>query len=450
MGRRSHAQALSLWINGVFVGTWSRTPRGETLQYAREWVDHAAGRPLSRSLPFLPGNPAYTGEAVAAYFENLLPDSKEIRGRVARRFKTRSTDAFDLLTEIGRDCVGALQLFPEQTVPAGPGPVEATPIDEGEVAHILRAAVTAPDQLGAHGDDQEDFRISIAGAQEKTALLFYQGQWQRPKGATPTSHILKLPLGLVGNMRADMSASIENEWLCSLILRAYGLPVATCAPMVFEDMKALVVERFDRRWSGDASKHLLRLPQEDMCQATGVPPGLKYENDGGPGIDRIMGLLQGSAQRDEDRLVFFQAQVLFWMLCATDGHAKNFSLFLNARDTFSMTPLYDVISAYPILGTGANQISPFKARMAMAARSSKPHYKWREILRRHWQAVGERHGILTPDGQPVARVLDALVERTPAVIDAVHAQLPVGFPEHVAGPIFKGLQDAANKLAQAQ
>lgn len=246
MGRKSHSQSLGLWMNGFFVGTW--TSHGETLQYADEWVQHHAGRPLSRSLPFRPGNRPYCGPAVEAWFENLLPDSKEIRERVARRYHTASTGAFDLLAEIGRDCVGALQLMPAGIVPAGPGPVQATALDEGEVARILQATVTPQNVLGASDDDNDAFRISIAGAQEKTALLFYQGKWQRPLGSTPTSHILKLPLGLVGAMRADMSSSVENEWLCSLILDAYGLPVAKCTPVRFEETKALAVERFDCRW----------------------------------------------------------------------------------------------------------------------------------------------------------------------------------------------------------
>lgn len=191
MGRKSHSQSLGLWMNGFFVGTW--TSHGETLQYADEWVQHHAGRPLSRSLPFRLGNRPYSGPAVEAWFENLLPDSKEIRERVARRYHTASTGAFDLLAEIGRDCVGALQLMPAGIVPAGPGPVQATALDEGEVARILQATVTPQNVLGASDDDNDAFRISIAGAQEKTALLFYQGKWQRPLGSTPTSHILKLP-----------------------------------------------------------------------------------------------------------------------------------------------------------------------------------------------------------------------------------------------------------------
>lgn len=135
------------------------------------------------------------------------------------------------------------------------------------------------------------------------------------------------------------------------------------------------VERFDRMWwENEAGKQwLLLLPQEDMCQATGTPPHLKYESDGGPGVRSIMKLLATSRNPDRDRRTFFQAQVLFWMLRATDGHAKNFSIFVRPGGTYKLAPLYDVLSAYPVIGTGANPLSPFKARMAMAVRSETAH-----------------------------------------------------------------------------
>ena len=118
MGRRSHARTLGLWMNADYVGTWHTRPGdGEVLQYADSWVASTRGRALSLSLPFAPGNPPHRGEAVRTYFENLLPDSKEIRQRVARRYQTGSTDAFDLLMQVGRDCVGALQLLPEGMQP---------------------------------------------------------------------------------------------------------------------------------------------------------------------------------------------------------------------------------------------------------------------------------------------------------------------------------------------
>ena len=449
MGRRSHTRTLNLWMNGEFVGTWSAQPHGrEVLQYADAWVASPQGRPLSLSLPFTPGNPPQRGEAVRTYFENLLPDSKEIRERVARRYQAGSTNAFALLAEVGRDCVGALQVVPGPEAPDGDQEVNAVPMSDAEIAQLLRNTL-APGPLGRDAAEDEDFRISIAGAQEKSALLWYDGRWCRPHGATPTTHIFKLPLGLVANMSFDMRDSVENEWLCSEILHAYQMPVARTKPLVFEDMKVLAVERFDRMWweNLEGKRWLIRLPQEDMCQATGTPPHLKYESDGGPGVRQIMKLLATSRAPDRDRRTFFQAQVLFWMLCATDGHAKNFSIFLRQGGTYELTPLYDVLSAYPIIGRGANQLSPYMAKMAMAVRSKNSHRVMRDILRWHWIAVGTEHGVVNHNGQGVEHVLDDLVARTPGVVKTVRALLPAGFPMYVADSILNGLQEAADKLA---
>lgn len=435
-------------MNGVRVGTWSLAPHApDTLQYDLAWTQSEQGRPLSLSLPFTPGNAPHRGEKVRAYFENLLPDSKDIRERLARRFSTGSTDAFELLAEIGRDCVGALEILPEGLTSAGIAHLQAEPLNEAQVAQVLRDATT-PHAMGRGGED-DDFRISIAGAQEKTALLLRDGQWCLPRGGTPTTHIFKLPLGLIGGMRLDMRESVENEWLCSLILKEFGVPVAACQPMRFEDVKVLVVERFDRAWwtPPDGERRLIRLPQEDMCQAIGVAPEAKYEADGGPGMDRILDLLEGSLAREQDRRDFFTAQLLFWMLCATDGHAKNFSLFLRPGGRYQLTPLYDVLSVYPVLGEGPSKVSPHRARMAMAVRSRNAHWKIRDILRRHWLALGARHGVVTGDGREVRFLIDDLVARTPAVISAVRAMLPDGFPMAVADSILDGLQGAANRLA---
>ena len=447
MGRRSHARALDLWMNGAFVGTWGTSPGSDqSLQYAPEWVASAQGRPLSLSLPFTPGNLPHRGAPVRHYFENLLPDSKTIRDRIAQRHQAAGTDAFGLLAEVGRDCVGALQILEAGEHSAGIRPVEATALTEAEVARLLRGTLT-PAPLGLPGE--EDFRISIAGAQEKTALVHRDGRWCMPHGTTPTTHIFKLPLGLVGGHRFDMRESVENEWLYASVLAAYGLPTAACEVLRFEDLAVLSVERFDRAWwqAPEGDRRLVRLPQEDMCQATGTPPWLKYEADGGPGVDRIMDVLTGAIDPTADRRTFFTAQLLFWMLCATDGHAKNFSLFLRPGAAYALTPLYDVLSAYPILGEGPGRLSPFKAQMAMAVRSQNPHRRMREILRRHWIAVGQRYGIGEHGEAGPAQLIDDVVARTPAVMDAVRAQIPTGFPAALCDAVLNGLQQAARKVA---
>ena len=202
---------------------------------------------------------------VEHWFDNLLPDSARIRERLRRRFRAASGAAVDLLAAIGRDCVGAVQLLPAGAPAPRVDVIESQPLTDTAVERLL-ANVTSDEP--ATGDDA-DLRISIAGAQEKTALLRIGRRWHRPLGATPTTHIFKLPLGMVGNMRADMTSSVENEWLCAGLLAALGLEVAPCQMARFGSQKVLVVERFDRRWM-EGNRWIARMPQEDFCQAQGV------------------------------------------------------------------------------------------------------------------------------------------------------------------------------------
>jgi len=272
-------------------------------------------------------------------------------------------------------------------------------------------------------------------------LTWHQNQWCLPVAQTPTTHILKLPLGLVGNMRADMSASVENEWLCSKMMAAYGVPTASCEMAQFGDSKVLVVERFDRKLVGNG-QYWLRLPQEDMCQALGKPPALKYEADGGPSMADILKLLRGSRLSKRDRVHFFKVQVLFWMLAATDGHAKNFSLFHEKGGMYRMTPIYDVLSVFPIIGEGVGHLSWHDAKLAMAFRTKNTHYKLKDISPRHFFDVADKLGL----GDEVGEVINDLMMATPKVLKDVEAMLPKGFPSEVVETIFKGLEESADSI----
>ena len=439
MPRRAKSRHLAAWMNGEKLGNWSMDARGRhEFRYEQAWVDAADARPLSLSMPVRPPTAPYRGAIVESFFENLLPDSAEIRRRAQIKFGAESTSAFDLLIEIGRDCAGAIRLLPPGQSSKNVRLIDATPLDEEGVAALLRST-TSPTPLGQRDDDA--FRISIAGAQEKTALLWHDEQWHRPSGATPTTHIFKLPMGRVGNMQADLSTSVENEWLCAQIVREFGLPAANCNIADFSDQRVLVVERFDRRLSLDR-RWWVRLPQEDMCQATATPPARRYESDGGPGIVDIASVLLGSREAARDRRRFLKAQIIFWMLCATDGHAKNFSVFIEPFGRFSLTPIYDVISAYPILGHGRNQLAPEKVRMALAVAGKNRHYKWAEIQVRHWIATAARVGL---ESTAVEDIL-GLTHQAPSVVERVSALLPKGFAESVSGPIFDGILQAAQQI----
>jgi serine/threonine-protein kinase HipA len=440
MGRKSRARALSVWVNGRLAGEWRIPTRGETeFQYDSAWVESEEGRPLSLSLPFGLDRGPIKGRPVECYFDNLLPDADFIRKRVQDRFHTDSGDTFDLLAAIGRDCVGAVQLLPCGEQSKDVRAIDAAPLSAVEVERALIRTV-APVSIAAQPADDE-FRISIAGAQEKTAFLRHDGRWWRPLGATPTTHIFKLPLGLVGGMQADMRTSVENEWLCARILRAYGLPVASCEIGRFGSQKVLVVERFDRQLHS-SGKYWLRLVQEDFCQATATPSSMKYESDRGPGLLDIARILRGSVTRDADLACLLKAQLLFWMLAATDGHAKNFSIRILSQGRFQLTPLYDVLSIWPIMGEGANRISWHNARLAMSVRGKNKHYLLKNIQRRHFNAMAAQCGL----GETAEPLIKEILAATPAVIASVQKKLPKGFPQHVLDSILKGLSKSAKQL----
>lgn len=441
MARRSKTQTLALWANGTYVGRWTVSARGDMeLQYDPAWRASAVGRPLSLSLPFGLGDEPLKGPAVEHYFDNLLPDSPAIRKRVAERFRTGSVEAFDLLAAIGRDCVGALQFLPEGAVPAQHDRVEGVEVDEAAIERHLLEVVT-PDRFGAARDPDDDFRISLAGAQEKDAFLRWNGRWMKPRGATPTTHIFKLPLGLVGGRQADFSTSVDNEWLCLRLLAAYGLPVPKAEIASFGQQRVLVVERFDRVMSADGQR-LLRLVQEDFCQATGTSPLVKYEAEGGPGLGVLFNLLQQSVEAECDLRTLMASQVLFWMLRAPDGHAKNFSIHLLPGGRYRLTPLYDVMSAYPVMGDGTKQWSPRELELAMALVGKSRHYEVERIQRRHFNSTAKRFGY----GETAEPLIQELIERTPAVIDEVQRALPPGFSDEVAVKVLSGLRTAARVL----
>lgn len=443
MGRPSHSRALAVWINGQRVATWLMPARNAAeLHYDVSWVIAAQGRPLSLSLPFQPGNLPLRGDIVTHYFDNLLPDSEPIRRRLAQRYRSASTGAFDLLQQLGRDCVGAVQLLGEDESPVGYDRIEGDVLSEAQIERLLQRLVAAPGAMGMQEDSEDDLRLSIAGAQEKTALLWHQNQWVLPRGATPTTHIFKLPMGRVGNEgRLDMSTSVENEWLCLRILAAFGLRVPRAAILRFGQQKVLGVERFDRRLH-PSGNWWMRLPQEDFCQVRGLPPSLKYESDGGPGIQSICDVLHGSVEATQDLRDFMTTQILFWMLAATDGHAKNFSIQLLQQGQYRLTPLYDVISTWPVIGHGSDQLEWQKARLAMSLRGKNRHYRLQEIQRRHFNAMAARCGV----GADAEDLMHGLIERTESVIDTVSRELPQGFPDRVAGPVLDNLRRAAVRL----
>jgi serine/threonine-protein kinase HipA len=434
--RRQHAPLL-VYLNNRLVGHLIKEPSGAiSFGYDESWLGWDQAFPISLSLP-LREDP-YRGEPVVAVFENLLPDSEALRRRVAEKVGARGTDAYSLLAAIGRDCVGALQFVADGTGDRiDSTAIEGEPVEEAAIEKVLRNLAQAP--LGL--DRDEDFRISVAGAQEKTALLRYEGQWLKPRGTTPTTHLFKTQIGQLPN-GIDLSNSVENEFYCLKLCEAFGLPVNNAEIQTFGETTALIVERFDRRWTRDG--RLLRVPQEDCCQALSIPPSRKYQSDHGPGLLDILNLLKGSDTPAEDQKLVLKAQIIFWLIGATDGHAKNFSIFLRPGGSYSLTPLYDILSAQPSLD--AEQIERKQMKLAMSVGDSN-HDRIDQVHARHFVQTAKRAGL------PKAIVREAIEEvraQAEKAITQMEAELPTGFPQHVHEAVSAGMRTRLPSLALPQ
>lgn len=372
MGRKRAAKALNVFLNGARAGILKKDSSGQiSFQYVDDWIRD--GFAVSQSLPIQ--EQEYKGEIVSRYFDNLLPDNDDIKKLVAQKFGAESTRPFDILEVVGKDCVGALTFLPEDRGEPPIFEMKYSKLSPKAIANKIRGLGS----VSPLGMEEDDFRLSIAGAQKKTALLKVGKNWCEPHGQTPTTHIIKTPIGALG-MDINFDDSVDNEWASLFIMEKFGIKTCKATIERFEDQRVLVVERFDRRWLKDDGKDvILRIPQEDMCQALGVSPYKKYQNEGGPGIVSIAKFLVGS-QEASDRFEFFKGIMIFDLLYATDGHAKNFSIFMNQKG-FRMTPFYDVMSGYFLHAREKRALK--KLRLAMGIGNSN-HYNVDKILKRHY------------------------------------------------------------------
>jgi serine/threonine-protein kinase HipA len=210
-------------------------------------------------------------------------------------------------------------------------------------------------------------QFSLAGAQPKTALLLENGRWGVPSARIPTTHILKPPTG-------EWDGHAENEHFCLELARVLGLTVPNSSVMRFGQETAIVIERYDRiRVQGS----LLRLHQEDMCQALSLPPTKRYENEGGPGIGKIIDVLRNhSSDPDQDIQSFLDAIAYNWLIAGTDGHAKNYSILISSQGNVRLAPFYDIASILPY-----KNMSVMKAQLAMKVGGI---YRLRNIGIRQW------------------------------------------------------------------
>ncbi|MHB8329367.1 MAG: type II toxin-antitoxin system HipA family toxin [Acidimicrobiales bacterium] len=329
--------SLFVVLDGEVAGTVTRLARGRLrFDYHDEYRERAAATPLSLSMPTQVRS--HPDHVVTPWLRGLLPDNEAVLDRWARQFHVSASSPFSMLaTPVGADCAGAVRFADAHdidTVLRQPGEVRwLTEEDVAGRLRELREDSTA--WLGRSFTGQ----FSLAGAQAKTALLFRDGRWGEPSGSIPTSHILKP--AVKGFDDHDL-----NEHLCLDAARRAGLVAVRTHIARFGAETAIVINRYDRRATDGGVD---RVHQEDLCQALGVPPARKYQNEGGPGPADIVALLRQvmpSRLADTSIRRFVDALIWNWLIAGTDAHAKNYSLLL-ARDQIRLAPLYDIASALP-------------------------------------------------------------------------------------------------------
>jgi serine/threonine-protein kinase HipA len=341
MAARSHDErTLIVLMNGVRLGeVYQDRARRVRLRYDSEYMHVRDAVPLSLSMPLAAQRHQHA--VLAPWLSNLLPDRPEVLTRWRQQFRVADVTPFGLLRHVGEDVAGAAQFVrPERVEEANlPGPVE--PLTEEEVAEWLRrlrrdAAAWEP----TTGTGQ----FSLAGAQSKFALHFQDGQWGLATGRTPTTHIVKPAI-------RDLADQDINEHLSMRAARQLGLAAADSQVVTFEDERAFVTRRYDRRL---LDGEWIRIHQEDLCQALGLPPERKYQSRGGPSAADVAELIRSavSPTRARDDLERFADAIIFnWLIVGTDAHAKNYSLLL-AQDQVRLAPLYDLNSYLPYVAKG--------------------------------------------------------------------------------------------------
>jgi serine/threonine-protein kinase HipA len=326
---------LDVYFGEAKAGTLSQD-EGGALSYAYDpaYLKKADPRAISISMPLQ--DAPHADRVARPFFSGLLPD-EAARQKLAGALGVSAGNAFGLLEVIGGECAGALSLYPAGQVPPPSNDDGIEILSDERVQEIIGKLRDRP-LLGG----EEGVRLSLAGAQDKVAVCLEGDAIGLAKGGRPTTHILKPFI-------QALEGTVENELFCLRLAARLKLPVPSVEMRRSGDMSFLLIERYDRHRHRDGT--ITRLHQEDFCQALSVPPELKYEEEGGPGVDRCLELIsRATARPAADRLAFIRMLIFHYLVGNADAHGKNYALLYRGR-TPELAPLYDVVctAAYPRL-----------------------------------------------------------------------------------------------------
>jgi serine/threonine-protein kinase HipA len=357
---------LEVWLFANLTGTLTLVDGRLNFCYAPDWLSRPDALALSTSLP-LQAEP-FDDHKTRPFFAGLLPEG-QMRRLIAQQFQVSGQNDFALLDHIGGDCAGAVTfLEPGHALPMPTRDDDLQWLSDDEVVAILDELPRRPMLAG-----QDGLRLSLAGAQDKLPVVFDGARIGLPLNGTPSSHILKPAIHAIED-------SVINEGFCMALAEAMQLRPAKSKVHAVLDRRFLLVERYDR--VKDSPGHRQRIHQEDFCQALGVAPEMKYQNEGGPDLAQCFELVRRATRPNAPQILRLLDYVIFNALIGNhDAHAKNFSLLYVGKIPV-LAPLYDALSTaiYPTL----------TPKMAMKIGSK---YKFSEIQVRHWEQFAEAAGL---------------------------------------------------------
>lgn len=396
------SRTLDVWLLGRRVGQLDQTDGRLNFTYSQQWLQADNAPPLSHSLPLRAET--FDDKAARPFFAGLLPEGDK-RKLIAQILHVSRQNDFALLDGIGGECAGAVTLLEPGERPEAVSHEQTVRwLDDRELVAILDELPHRPMLAG-----EEGLRLSLAGAQDKLPVLFAEGRIGLPLQNTPSSHILKPAI-------ATVAGSVFNEGFCLTLAKQMKLPVAHAAIHRVAGRAYLLVERYDRQLQPDNT--LQRLHQEDFCQALGIAPEYKYQNEGGPDLAQCFELLRKAARPSAPQVLHLLDYVIFNALIGNhDAHAKNFSLIYGPHGAV-LAPLYDTLSTAIY--------SNLTGKMAMKIGDK---YKFTEVQARHWKQFAQT-ARLSP-AQVKKRIL-ALSHQLPAEAKVLNAQFAAAGLDHAA------------------
>lgn len=417
---------LLILVEGELAGRVLADKSGRlSLRYEKAWRESPQSYSLSASMPL--AEITYSQRSVWPYLWNFLPENPNVLQRWAQQYHVSAGNPFKLLAHVGADVPGAAQFIPPERraeIQSEQYPViEWISIDElRERLILLRADVSAVRRPGDLG------KMSLPGAQAKTAFYWDRktNRWGVPRGRTPTTHIIKPCI-------PGFDGLVENEHLCQEIAARLEMPAARSFVLML-DQPYIVVERYDRLPPAPGTELPRRIHQEDTCQALGLMPTRKYQEDGGPGISQIITLIRRvSASPEVDVERFLKANMFNWLIGGTDAHAKNYSFLIGEGDEIRLAPLYDLSSQLPYPELIAQRV----------AMKIGDHYDFARVTPADWRAVARSCAL---DEEQILGMLADMARALPDVIFAAHAQARTdGLSERVLGPLAQRLIAHANE-----